>query len=359
LRVLVLVVVVGIALGALIHYSPNFFYREEPAPVHPRLHMGGTATVFVVVENRWKGKYLADKGVEVSYESTGSSAGVDHLLEGSWSVACTHSPLSARQRQKAKEKGKDVIQVPLLLFGVAPVYNVKELKGKPPLKLTGEILADIYLGKIKEWNNPALKEINQGVELPSTPINVVHRQGPSGTTELFTEYLADVSEAWRTKVGKPASDVQWPVGLEAPRNLDMARLVFKTEGAIGYVDRMYTNFAEMDLDYAAMQNKDRTAFLRAEPENMTAAVASVLGNIPDDLGFNGANKPGKAAYPITGVVYALYCANQPEHRQQVVDFLRWATHQGQPYAPKLTFASIPSELVERIDRKLDAIKATP
>src|SRR5262249_49768401 len=157
-------------------FGPQFFIPAENVPDYPRLQMGGTSTVFVIVENRWKGMYRDEKKVQISYESTGSTTGVNKLLDGTYAIAFTHGPLSAEQRKKAQEKGGDVVHIPVLLCGVAPVYNVKELKGKPPLRLTGELLADIFLGKVKEWNDPALKAVNPGVELPATPITVVHRE---------------------------------------------------------------------------------------------------------------------------------------------------------------------------------------
>jgi phosphate transport system substrate-binding protein len=339
---------------------PSLFVKEEHPPSYPALQLGGTSAVYVIVENGWKGKYRDDKQVQLAYESTGTTTGVNRLLDGSFAVAFTHGPLSADQRQKAKEKGGDVLQVPVLFCGVAVVYNLKELKGKPPLQLTGELLADIFLGKIKEWNDPALKAVNPGVELPATKIAVVHREDPSGTTQIFTEYLASVSPAWREQVGSPASELKWPVGVAAARNLGIATLVDKTEGAIGYVDRMYTTYEDIVLDSAAIQNKDKSGFVRAEPENMTAAAASILGDIPDDLGFSLANRPGKDAYPISGLIYAVCYQKQPDAtRQRVVDFLHWAAHEGQPRAARMSYAPLPPELVKRIDQKLETIKATP
>ena len=355
-----IIAVIGIALALLVWYSPHFFIKEEPPPGYPHLKMAGTSVVFVLVENRWRAKYREAKGVVLDYESTGSTTGATRMIDNACALAFTHAPLSDEQRQKARAKGGEVVHIPLLLCGVAPVYNLKERKGKPPLQLTGEVLADIFLGKITEWNDPALKAVNPGVDLPATKITVVHREDPSGTTLLFTEYLAEVSAAWREQVGRPASVVKWPAGVGAPRNVGVATQVDKTEGAIGYVDRLFTSYEDMKLDYAAVQNKDKTAFVRAEPDNMTAAVRGILAEIPEDLSFNVANKPGKDAYPICGVVYAVCFQALPEaERGRVVDFLRWATHEGQPLAAKMDYAALPPELVERVDRRLEAIKAAP
>jgi phosphate transport system substrate-binding protein len=357
-----LVIFVIVAIAALvvvgIYIAPRYFIDEQRPKEYPRLQLGGTSTIFVIVENRWKGKYRDEKGVEVGYESTGSTTGVSRLIDGTYAIAFTHGPLSPEQRDKAREKGGDVVHVPILLCGVAPIYNVKELKGKPPLKLSGKALADIFLGNIKTWDDPALKLLNPGVELPPTKITVVHREDSSGTTQIFTEYLDAVSAgAWREKAGAPASEAKWPVGVAAPRNLGVATRVSQTEGAIGYVDRMFTSYNEMALDYAAIENKDKTAYVRAEPENMTAAATAILADIPDDLGFHLTNRPGKEAYPISGVIYAVCYQKQPdEKRKQVIDFLHWATHEGQPHAAKMTFAPLPPELVKRIDQKLETIK---
>jgi phosphate transport system substrate-binding protein len=347
--------VFAVVLGVGIYLSPRFLAKEEEASPLPRLKLGGTSTVFVIVENGWMRDYRDKKGVQLAYESTGSTAGVNRLADKSFTVAFTHAALSPEQLQSLKQKGGEVVQIPILLCGVAPVYNVKELKGKAPLKLTGEVLADIFLGKIKEWNDRAIKALNPGVELPATGITVVHREDSSGTTHIFTQYLAAVSKAWREQVGPPASEIKWPVGVAAARNLGVASKVDETEGAIGYVDRMFTTYDQMVLDYAAIENRDKTGFVRAEPENMTAAA----GNIHDDLSLSLANQPGKEAYPISGVIYAICYQGQPQATyHQVVDFLRWAAHEGQARAAQMTYAPLPTELVKRIEPSIESIKAT-
>jgi phosphate transport system substrate-binding protein len=357
---LLIYAVLGLVLGLLIYHAPSYLIKEEPQQTYPRLRLGGTSTAFVVVENLWKVPYRDKKGVELSYESTGSTTGTTRLLDGTYAIAFTHGPLSQEQRQKALKKG-EVIHFPVLLCGVAPIYNVKELKGKTPLQLTGELLADIFLGKVQEWNHPDLKALNPGVELPATKITVVHRQDSSGTTHIFADYLSMVSEAWREKMGPPASVLKWPTGIAAPRNLGVAHQVYQTEGAIGYVDRTFTAFEEgvFELDYAAVQNKDNSAFVRPEPANMAAAAAaSIQAGLPEDLSqLHLANQPGKDAYPISGVIYAVCYQIQPaDTRQRLVDFLRFATHVGQP-AENRSYAPLPPELVTRIDKKLDEIKA--
>ena len=253
-----------------------------------------------------------------------------------------------------------MIHVPLLLCGVVPAYNIAELKGKPPLKFTGEVLADIFLGKITQWDDPVLKAINPGVALPAKKITVVHREESSGTTELFTAYLAAASSAWKEKFGPATAEVDWPVGIAASRNTGVAVKIHETDGAIGYIDRLYTSFQDISLDYGAVQNKDKSAFVRAEPANLTAAAQAIIAELPEDLTFSLTDKPGKDSYPIAGVIYAVCSDQQPESsRKQIVDFLHWSTHEGQADAAKADFAPLPPELVQRVDRRLDAIKSVP
>jgi phosphate transport system substrate-binding protein len=345
------------AVVLAIYFAPHFFIEEKAPPKeYPRLQIGGTSTIAVIVENRWKGKIREDKGVELAYESTGTTKGVSHLIDGTFTIAFTHGPLSAEQRSQAAEKG-EVVHVPVLLIGVTPVYNLKALKGKPALKLNGQVLADIFLGKITTWNDPALRALNPGVELPPTKITVVHREESSGTTQIFTEYLDAVSAgAWRAKAGPPRSEANWPTGVAAPRNLGVATLVAKTEGAIGYIDRLFATYQELALDYPAIENNVKE-FIKAEPKNMTAAAAAVLAQIPDDLNFDLTNKSGPDACPISGLIYAVCYRNQPEaRRQQVIDFLHWVTHEGQPDPTKMPYAPLPPELVKRIEKKLETIK---
>ncbi len=358
-RILVMLVI-GAALGLLIYFSPQLFYgATKPVSEHPRLITGGTSAIFVVTENLWKGKYSKEHGVDLVCESAGTTAGVAHMLDKTYAIAFTHGPVSAELRDKAREKGCEIVHIPLLLCGVVPAYHLDELQGKAPLNFTGEILAGIFLGKIKQWNDPALKAINPGVDLPARKITVVHREDSSGTTELFTEYLAAVSPAWREKVGPPAAEVKWPLGIAASRNQGVAIRIHEIDGAIGYVDRLYVAFQDIVLDYGAVQNREST-FVRAEPANLTAAVRAIHAQIPEDLTFNLIDKPGKDSYPIAGAIYAVCSDKQSEtNRKRIGDFLRWAIHDGQADVAKTGFAPLPLELVERVDRRLDAIKSAP
>jgi phosphate transport system substrate-binding protein len=347
----------GVALCVLVYLSPRFFTYESATPKYPRLKTGGTSVVSVILQNRWKTAFRDGYGIDVDYESTGSTKGLTKLIDREYAIAFTHASLSAEQRQTAEAKGGKILQLPILLCGVAPIYNVKGLKGKAPLNFTGAVLAKIFLGQIGTWDHADLKELNPGTELPKTPIVVVHREDSSGTTHLFTEYLAAESPEWREKVGPAASEVKWPTGVGAERSLGVLERVFRTEGAIGYVDRLFTSYELMDVAYGAVQNKDRTAFVRAEPDNMTAAMQAAVGAMPADLGFELADRPGKESYPITGVIYALCYQAQPASSQKALtDFLNWVVHGGQSFAARTRFAALPSEVVERVDKEIQSIK---
>jgi len=350
--------VLGIAILAVGVYAfPSFIVKEEPLPSYVHLKTGGTSVMCVMIDNRWRSHYLKQNKIQLDYDSTGSTAGVDQMIQKKISIAFTHAPLSAEQREKAKESGGEVVQIPIVICGVVPIYNVSQLKGKKPLNFTGEVLADIFLGNIRTWDHPNLKAINKDVALPPTPITVVHREDSSGTTLIFTDYLSKASSKWREKFPRGKSELSWPLGKGAKRNMYLALEVSQTDGAIGYVDLVHTHLIkEIELEYGAVQNQDKTGFLRADGENMTGAAREAISELQSDLTFEVANKPGPKSYPISGVIYAVCYRTQPEaNRAMVVDFLRWAIHQGQEFTEKMNYAPLPPELIERVDQRLKSI----
>jgi phosphate transport system substrate-binding protein len=185
---------------------------------------------------------------------------------------------------------------------------------------------------------------------------VVHREDSSGTTFIFTDYLYGASPTWQKEVGKPANEVKWPVGVGKPRSSGVAWYVGDTEGAISYLDMLHVLHGE--LSYGAVENKDKTAFIHAKADNVTAAAQSLSGRVPEDLTFGLTNETGKDAYPICGSIWAVCYQKQPAAQQkQVVDFLRWVTHEGQQSAGSMSFAPLPEELVRLADEKIKTIQA--
>jgi phosphate transport system substrate-binding protein len=356
---LALILLVGAGLCALVYYSPDYLSPKEPRdPEVPHLQTGGTSVAAFLMENRWGGLYRKKHGVQIDYASTGSTGGVERMINGEFAVGFTHAALTDKQRKEAEAKGGPVLHIPVVICGVVAIYNVKELKDKPPLKFTGAVLADIFLGKITEWDDPALKKLNEGVDLPHAPIKVVHRQDSSGTTFIFTDYLNRVSEPWRNQVGPAKNQIEWPVGVGKERNPEVADHIYRTPGTIGYVDRLFAGYG--GLPPAAIQNGDRTEFVHAEAANMSAALESQLAALPDDLTFRLTNQSGKNAYPICGCVWAVCYQRQPASRKaQVTDFLNWIAHEGQDYANDMAYARLPEDLVRHVEQRINSITVAP
>jgi phosphate transport system substrate-binding protein len=352
-----------VGLAGLVYYSPAYFIKEEAPPSVVHLKTGGTSVVYIIMANRWRNPYRNEKSVEVDYDSIGSTQGISRMIDKQYALGFTHAPLTEDQKKKAQSQGGEVLQIPVIICAVVPIYNVKELKDKPPVKFTGDVLADIFRGKIDKWNDPALKKINEGVDLPDTKITVVHRKDSSGTTLLFTDYLQGASETWKKEMGPASEEVKWPVGIGMARNEGVAAYVRQTEGALGYVDLLHALIGDglgTQIPYGAVQNKDKSAFLHADPENMTATAKALTAAIPEDLTFQLTNKPGKDAYPICGAIWAVCYQNQPAaNRQLVQDFVHWITHEGQKFAKTTSYAPLPEEMVERVEKKLQSIKSAP
>ena len=359
-RRLLTILVIGGCLCAVVYFGQDplvaYLVKQKKPPEMVHLRTGGTSVVQFLLQNGWREAYRNAKSIDVVYDSTGSTEGVNKMIDREYSIGFTHARMSDKQRSTALGKGGEVVHIPVVICAVVPLYNLKELKNKPPVKFTGEVLADIFLGKITRWNDPALKRLNEGVNLPDTKITVVHRSDSSGTTFIFAEFLAGASAAWRKEMGPAKSQLTWRVGQGAARNHGVADLVHRTEGAIGYADLLYSSYGK--LQYGAVENKDRSNFIHVDIKNMTAAAHGVLADIPDDLTFPLTNARGHAAYPICGAVWAVCYQNQPAaDYQRVVDFLQWVTHAGQQLAADMSYAPLPEELVKRAEQKLKSMKA--
>ncbi|MFL5245297.1 MAG: phosphate ABC transporter substrate-binding protein PstS [Gemmataceae bacterium] len=316
----------------------------------PRLNGAGSTFVYPMM-SKWASEYDKAKGVEVNYQSIGSGGGIQQMTAKTVDFGCTDGPMNEEQLKKAKETGGDVVHIPLVMGAVVPAYNLDDVK--EPLTFSGPVLADIYLGKIKKWNDKALQDLNPKASLPNKEIAVVHRSDGSGTTYIWVDYLSKVSPEWKKKVGVGTS-VDWPCGEGAKGNEGVAGRVKSSSGSIGYIELIYA--LQTKIEYGQVVNKEGAA-IKADLKSVTAASDNVLRNIPDDLRYSITNAEGKDSYPISGTVWAVVYENQPtKNGQAVVDFLRWITHEGQQYAEELHYAKLPKGLVERLDKKLDSIK---
>jgi phosphate transport system substrate-binding protein len=358
IRITVLgLVIVGAVLVAGIYFASGYFYRDPEASV-PHLKTGGTASAFFMLD-AWKAPYKKAKGVEVDYDNTGSTRGVAGMIDKTYAVGFTHAPMTEEQTRQAREKGGEVLHLPVVICAVVPVYNVKALADEGPLQFDGEVLAKIFLGEIDRWNNDAIKKLNPKVadKLPDEKIEVIHRKDSSGTTYIFTSYLYGASDLWKEKMKEPKSEVEWKVGTGAERNQGVAAKVAETEGAIGYVELLHVYKDGGDHQYGAVQNQEKTAYIHAGPENMTAAAESLGDSLTDELTFDLTNRPGKNSYPICGTIWAVCYKKQPAaDRTKVVDFLQWITHDGQKLAAKRTYAPLPDEVVRRVDEKIKSVE---
>jgi phosphate transport system substrate-binding protein len=353
-RVSVLVLL-GAVMCAAALYSPAFFAEEEKPDTSEGLSVGGSSVVFFIMD-KWKNTYVKENAIDIVYSSSGSAGGIKKTIDRTYQIGFSSAPLTEDERKQAKAKGGEVVQIPVVLIAVAPIYNVTELNDKPPLKFTGAVLADIFLGKIKKWNDQALQKINEGVELPDKDIVVVHRKDPSGTTFLFTEYLAGTSEAWKKTIGPASSEVKWPVGKGILRNYGVAGEVKRNDGTIGYVETLHALTNKLPI--GAIQNADKSAFLQAKPEYVTAAAKNLSGAVLDSGAFSLTNRPGQDAYPICGVEWAVCYQNQPAAQQKLVaDFLHWSIHDGQAFTKELHYAPLPEELVLHAEKKIKSIKS--
>ena len=304
---------------------------------------GAGSTFAAPVYQQW-GSALKGKGITENYQPVGSGAGVAALAQGTANFAGSDPALTSDDT-KTLTKGKTV-QIPMFFGAITVAYNVKGLdKG---LKLDGATIADIFQGKIKKWNDPAIAKLNSGLSLPGTSITVVHRSDESGTTKGFTTFLSDVSPEWKSKIGADKT-VKWPTGTGAKGNDGVAAAVKQTDGAVGYVEQAYAlqnNFAT-----ASVKNK-AGKFIAPDLQSTSAAGDGV--KVPNDLGISTINAPGATAYPITSQTfidtYQDPCKSLGMNKgdaQALVSFISYGLGDGQRALGQLYYAKLPSALLSK------------
>jgi phosphate transport system substrate-binding protein len=310
---------------------------------------GGGATFPYPLYSKWFSEYnKLHPAIEINYQSKGSSFGIQQIQKGTVFFGATDGPMT---KDALLASPGLIMHFPTVLGADVPVYN---LPGVNDLKFTGPVLADIFLGKITRWNDPAIVKANPGVALPNMDVVVVHRSDGSGTSYIWNDYLAKVSPEWLKKVGV-ANSVQWPVGLGGPGNEGVAGLVKQTPGAIGYVELIYA--IQSKIAYGAVQNLDGN-FVKADLNTVTAAAASAAGKMPADFRVSITNAPGKTAYPISSFTWILMYENPKDKTmaKTMVDFMHWALTDGQKFAGELGYAPLPQEVVQLEMAALKKIK---
>ncbi len=299
---------------------------------------GAGATFPYPIYAKWAEAYKAKTGVNMNYQSIGSGGGIKQITARTVDFGASDAPLTV---EKLNEIG--LIQFPMVMGGVVPVINIAGIK-PGELKLSGPVLADIYLGKIKEWNDPAIAKLNPGVKLPQEKITVVARSDGSGTTFIFTHYLAKVSPEFKEKVGNNTS-VSWPAGVGGKGNEGVASYVQRLKGSIGYVEYAYA--LQNKMAYALLQNK-AGKFVKPDSETFQAAAAGA-----DWAGTPGFNlmltdQTGENSWPITGATFILIYKKQekPEVGKEVLKFFDWAYRHGVKLAEQLDYVPMPASVVK-------------
>ncbi len=298
---------------------------------------GAGATFPFPLYSRWFSDYnKLHPALKFNYQSIGSGGGIKQITEGTVDFGASDAPMTDAELAKAP----GIQHIPTVLGAVVVTYNapVKDLK------LTGETLSRVFLGKIAKWNDPAIARDNPGVRLPDQAIAVVHRSDGSGTTAIFTDYLAKVSPEWKAGPGAGKS-VRWPVGLGAKGNEGVTGMVKQTPGAVGYVELAYAN--QNHLEMASLKNRDGH-FVKPSIQSTSEAAAGV--RMPADYRVSITDAAGRNAYPIASFTYLLVHRDTRDAAKgtALVQFLSWAVHQGQAAAAPLDYAPLPKKVVEQV-----------
>ncbi len=324
-----------------------------PIALSAQLQLNGAGATFpYVIYSKWFDVYKQKTGIQFNYQSIGSGGGIKQITEGTVDFGGTDGPMKDEQLAEAKTKqGANVLHIPTVMGAVVITYNLAEVGSD--LKLTPDVLAGIFLGDIKSWDDPNIAALNKDKNLPAKPIVIVHRSDGSGTTFIFVDYLSKVNDAWKSKVGVGTS-VNWPVGLGAKGNEGVAGQVKQIEGSIGYVELAYA--VKNNLPYSTIKNKAGN-FIKPSLESVTAAAASESKHLPADLRVSITNADGKNSYPISGFTWLLVYDDYKDAQKgkALVDFLNWAVTEGEKYAADLLYAPLPKEVVKMCKEKISSI----
>ncbi len=311
---------------------------------------GAGATFPYPIYSKWFDVYAKENpGIKFNYQSIGSGGGIRMLSNRTVDVGASDAPMTDQQLGEAPGK---ILHFPSVMGADVVAYNLPGFTGT--MRLTGPVIADIFSGKITKWDDDKIKELNPGAAIPSQDIVVCHRSDGSGTTYIFVDYLSKISPSWASDVGRGTS-VKWPVGLGGKGNEGVTALVQQTPGAIGYIELIYA--LNNKIPFAEIQNKAGN-WVAASLEGVTAAAASVAGNMPADFRVSITDAPGANAYPISSFTWLLVYQKQASKDvgEQVVKFLHWALTDGQKYAPELKYAPLPAEVVQKETAQIQQIQ---
>ena len=311
---------------------------------------GAGATFPNPIYQKWFSEYhKAHSDVQFNYQSIGSGGGIRQVLAGTVDFGASDGPMTDQQLAEAKVK---ILHVPTVLGAVVPAYNISGVSGE--IKFTPDVLADIFLGKITNWNNKAIAAANPGINFPKDePIIVIHRSDGSGTSFIFTDYLSKVSSDWQSQVGKGTS-VKWPVGLGGKGNEGVAGLIRQMKGSIGYIELIYA--VQNNITYGSVRNA-AGEFVKASLASVTAAAASVK-SMPPDFRVSITNAPGKDAYPISSFTWLLIPAQSKDAAKGkiIADFLNWMVDDGQKMTAELPYAPLPESVATKVKAEIKQVR---
>jgi len=310
---------------------------------------GAGATFPYPIYSKWFSEYSAQHpGVQINYQSIGSGGGIRQVTSGTVDFGASDGPMTDAQLAESKVK---IVHIPTVLGAVVPIYNLPGVSAE--LRFSPDVLADIYLGKITNWNDSRIAKDNPGVSLPGSRINVVHRSDGSGTTYIFTDYLSKVSPDWKNSVGRNTA-VPWPVGIGAKGNENVASMVRQLPGTIGYVELIY-----------ALQNKIPFGYIRNAAGNWVKGsidgvteAAATIKSMPADYRVSITNAPGRNAYPISSFTWLLI--PQPPvnaaNGKVIKDFLNWMLDHGESEASALYYAPLPKSVADKVRVTISQLK---
>ncbi len=305
---------------------------------------GAGSTFIYPMFSKWTDVYhKMHPNLEFNYQAIGSGGGIRQLLAGTVEIGASDAPLNNEQIAAAEKAHGPVVHLPEAMGAVAVSYHIPGVN--QVLKFSGPVIADIFLGKIKNWDDPAIKKLNPGVNLPNHQIIVVHRSDGSGDTYIFVDFLCKVSPQWNKQVGRGTS-VDWPVGLGAKGNQGVTGQIEQTPYTIGYITLIYA--LQNDVPFGAVENR-AGVFIHPTIESVSDAAANAAKIVPKDLRFSITNAPGKTSYPISSATWLIVYVNQKGYTsykvaKETVQFLHWVLTEGQKMEPALDYAPIPKPI---------------
>lgn len=310
---------------------------------------GAGSTFINPLMQKWLSEYgKVNQNVRIDYQSIGSGGGIKQIQAQTIDFGASDA---AMKDEDLKAAPGEIVHIPLVLGAVVLTYNLQGVS--KPLHFSPDVIADIFLGKIKKWDDERIKKDNEGVNLPATDITVVHRSDGSGTSAVFTDYLSKVSPEWKEKVGAGTSP-NWPVGLGGKGNEGVTGQVKQTPNTIGYVELAYA--VKNNLPVGLIKNKSGN-FVEPTFDTVTAAAAESVPTTPEDLRVSITDPAGANTYPISSYVYALVYKDQKDaaRGKSLVDFLWWGIHDGESFTKDLQYAALPQEIVKKAEAKVNSI----